>query len=63
MSAPVTMHGDEAERQRQRRRGERAEDREQDQGDDREAGHLGLLEVLLRELLQARPGRGLARSR
>ena len=52
-------HADEAERQRQRRGGERAEDDEQDQGDDREAARLGLGEVFLGELLHPGPDRRL----
>ena len=41
-------------------RGERAEHREQDHQDDREAGALGGLEVLLGEVLHAGPERLLA---
>jgi hypothetical protein len=48
-------HAREAERQRQRRRGERAEHGEEDQQHDREAGHLGGLEVLLDQVLHAGP--------
>ena len=52
-------HADEAERQRQRRGGERAEDDEQDQRDDREAAGLGFGEVFLGELLHPGPDRRL----
>ena len=55
ISAAGDEHGGEAERERQRRRGQRAEDAEQDQQHDREAGLLGLREVLLGELLHRRP--------
>ena len=53
-------HAREAERQRQGRGGERAEDGEQDQQHDREAGGLRRLEVLLGEVLHAGPQRLLA---
>ena len=49
------MHADEAERQRQRRGGQRAEDDEQDQRDDREAARLRFGQVFLGELLHPRP--------
>ena len=52
-------HADEAQCQRQRRGGERAEDDEQDQRDDREAARLGLGQVFLGELLHAGPDRRL----
>jgi hypothetical protein len=55
MSAPVTS----AERERQRGRGERAEDGQQDQRDDREADALGRREIVLGELLEPGPERGL----
>jgi hypothetical protein len=46
--------------ERKRRRGQRAEDREQNEQHDREADLLSALEVLLREVLHARPERLLA---
>ena len=53
-------HGGDAEPGRQQRGQHRAEDRQQHDQDRREAGGLGLLEVLLLELLHARPERLLA---
>ena len=53
-------HGRDAERQRQRGGGQRAEDDEQDQQHDRQADELGLLEVALGELLHAGPQPALA---
>ena len=53
-------HGHEPEAQRQQRRGQRAEDGQQHDEHDREARTLGLLEVLLRHVLHARPQRLLA---
>ena len=60
MSAPVTSTVTKPSGERQRRRGERAEDGEQDQQHDREAGRLGLGEVLLGEVLHPGPQRALA---
>ena len=53
-------HAPEAERERQGGRGERAEDGEQDDEHDREAGLLGRCEVPLAEVLHAGPQRLLA---
>ena len=52
------QHAGEAERQRQGRRRQRAEDDQEDQGDDREAGFLRLGEILLGDLLETRPDPG-----
>ena len=53
-------HRDDPERDGQQRRGDRAEDRQQDQQDDGEPDRLGRGEVLLGEVLHARPQRALA---
>ena len=60
MIPPVMRTADAAHDQRQRRGGQRAEDGQQDQQDDREADALGAGEVFLGEVDHARPERALA---
>ena len=60
MSAPVTITAPAPSASGSDGRGERPEDGEQHERDDREAAALGDLDVLLRRLLQRRPQRALA---